>query len=62
VKERVFQGLQHTQQAGFLGSLRRSCGVQDPELMDLMVQFYSGLHPSDMFHPDTEPLPGSYLC
>lgn len=39
-----------------------SYGVQDPELMDLMVQCYSGLHPSDMFHPDTEPLPGSYLC
>jgi hypothetical protein len=42
-----------------------SYGVQDPELMDLMdlvVQCYSGLHPSDMFYPDTEPLPGSYLC
>jgi hypothetical protein len=39
-----------------------SCDVQDAELMNLMVQCYSGLHPSDMFHPDTEPLPGSYLC
>jgi hypothetical protein len=35
-------------------------GVQDPELGSLILKCYSGLHPSDMFHPNTEPLPGSY--
>jgi hypothetical protein len=38
------------------------CDIQDPELMDIMVQCYSSVHASDTFFPGTEPLPGTYVC